>query len=63
MLGHFSQSISLGKFHVKSHKPSNHSVEGHRLAETKYTAGSLLIEEQHNVLAYPDKCLLQWWIQ
>ena len=51
-LGHISQFIGLGNIHLKSHEPSNPSVEGHRLAETQPTAGSLLIEEQSNVLAY-----------
>ena len=63
VLGHFSQSISLGKFHLKSHEPSNSSVEGHCLAETQPTAGTLLIEERRNVSAYPDKYLLLWFIQ
>ena len=49
MLGHFFQSIGLEKFHLKSHKLSNPSVEGHRLAETQPSAGTLLIEEQRNV--------------
>ena len=58
MLGHFSQSMGLGKFHLKSHKPSNPSVEGHRLVETQLKAGTFLIEKQRNVLAYSDNCLL-----
>ena len=35
----------------------------HHLAETQATAGILLIKEQRNVSAYPDKCSLRWWIQ
>ena len=58
MLGHFSQSIGFGKFHLKSHKPLNTGEEGNRLPETQLTAGTLLIEEQGNVSAYQDKCLL-----
>ena len=58
MLGHFSQSIGLEKFHLKSYEPSSLSVEGHCLAETQPTAGTLLIEKQRNVSAYPNKCLL-----
>ena len=58
VLGHFFQSIGLEKFYLKSHELSNPSVEGHRLAETQPSAGTLLIEEKRNVLAYPDKCLL-----
>ena len=49
VLGLFSQSIGLEKFHLKSHDPSNPSVEGHRLAETQHTDGTPLIEEQRNV--------------
>ena len=60
MLGHSSQSIGLGKLYLKSQKPSNLSVEVFRLAETLPTAETLLIEEQRNVSAYPDKCLLLW---
>ena len=48
----------MEKFHSKSYELSNSSVEEHRLAETQPTAGTLLIEEQHNVSAYPDKCSL-----
>ena len=46
VLGHFFQSIGLEKFHLKSHELSNPSVtvEGHRLAETQPSAGTLLIE-------------------
>ena len=58
VLDYFSQSIGLGKFHLKSHEPLNLRVEGHRLNETKTTVGTLLIEELRNVSAYPDKCLL-----
>ena len=47
----------LEKSHLKSHKPSNPSAEGHHVAETQHTARTLLIEEHRNVLAYPDKCL------
>ena len=58
VLGNFSQSIGLGKFYLESREPLNPSVKGHRFAETQPTAGTLLIEEQRNVSAYPDKCLL-----
>ena len=58
ILGHFSQSIGFEKFYLKSQQPSNLSVEWHRFAETHSTAGTLFIEEQRNVSAYPDKCLL-----
>ena len=41
VMGHFSQSIGLEKFHLKSHRPLNPSVEVHRLAETQPTARTL----------------------
>ena len=58
VLGHFFPFIGLEKFHSKSHQLSNPSMEGHRLAETQPSAGTLVIEEQRNVSAYPDKCSL-----
>ena len=57
-MGHFLPSIGLGKYHSKSHELSNPSVEGYRLAETQSSAEIILIGEQRNVSAYPDKCSL-----
>ena len=57
-VGYFSHFIDWGKFYLKSHEPPHPSLEGHHLAETQPTAGTLLIEEQRNVSAYPDECLL-----
>ena len=57
-IGPFLPFYRLEKFHLKSHEPSNPSVEKRRFAETQPTAETLLIEEQRNISAYPGKCLL-----
>ena len=42
VLGHFSQSVGLGKFQLKTHEPSNPNVDGHHINKTQPPTGTLL---------------------
>ena len=63
VLGHLSQSSGWGRLHPGSYERPNPSVEVPHLAETVTLDEILLIEEQHNAPACPDKHLLIWWVQ